>query len=74
VLIALNATAGGITHLKTVEFSLPLALTISVIAALGTVLGTYLLRKLPGAQLQRAFTMLLLIIGGFMLLRTGLDF
>ena len=74
VLITLNATAGGITYLKTVEFSLPLALIISIIAALGTVLGTYLLRKLPSVQLQRAFSMMLIIIGGFMLLRTGLDF
>ncbi len=73
VLITLNATAGGITYLKTVDFSLPLALIISIIAALGTVLGTYLLRKLPGVQLQRAFSMMLILIGGFMLLRTGLD-
>ncbi len=73
VLITLNATAGGITYLKTVNFSLPLALIISIIAALGTVLGTYLLRKLPGVQLQRAFSMMLILIGGFMLLRTGLD-
>jgi len=73
VLITFNATAGGITYLKTVDFSLPLALIISIIAALGTVLGTYLLRKLPGVQLQRAFSMMLILIGGFMLLRTGLD-
>ncbi len=73
ILITLNAVAGGLTYLKTVDFSLPLALAISVLAALGTVLGTYLLRKLPGVQLQRAFSMMLVIIGGFMLLRTGLD-
>ena len=73
ILITLNAIAGGLTYLKTVDFSLPLALVISVLAALGTVLGTYLLRKLPGVQLQRAFSMMLIIIGGFMLLRTGLD-
>jgi len=70
VLITLNALAGGLTYLKTIDFSVSMALSFSLVAALGTAVGSYLLKSLPGAQLQRAFSIMLVVIGTFMMWRT----
>ncbi len=69
VLITINTTAGGIAYLGRVEFSLSSVLLFSAVAALGTVIGGYLLRRLPNTQLQRGFNVMLLLMGGLMMWR-----
>jgi len=67
VLITLNAMAGAVSYLyvERVEIDLPVTLGITVVAAAGSVLGGYLLKRLPSAMLQKGFAILLLLLGGF---------
>ncbi|MBI1195698.1 MAG: TSUP family transporter [Gammaproteobacteria bacterium] len=70
VLIVVNALAGAVTHLGDTAFSLSMALSFSAVAALGSALGGMLLQRLPAAQLQRYFSILLVILGAFMAWRS----
>jgi len=70
VLIVLNALAGAITHLGETSFSLSMALSFSAVAAIGSALGGVLLKRLSAQQLQRYFSILLVILGALMAWRS----
>lgn len=70
VLIVVNALAGAITHLGDTAFSLPMALSFSAVAAVGSALGGMLLRRLPAPRLQRYFSLLLILLGALMAWRS----
>jgi len=70
VLIVINALAGAIAHLGNTTFSLSMALSFSVVAAVGSALGGILLKRLPATQLQKYFSVLLVILGALMAWRS----
>ena len=69
ILVTLNALAGGITYATTVDFPLPTTLAVSAIAILGSAVGSHLLKRISGQRLQKAFSLMLLVLGAFMLVR-----
>ncbi|HHM05155.1 MAG TPA: sulfite exporter TauE/SafE family protein [Gammaproteobacteria bacterium] len=69
LLVCFNALAGGITYLNTESFSLPLTLILAALAAVGSTVGGFLLKRLPSTQLQRGFNIMLVLLGSFMLWR-----
>ena len=70
VLITLNAFSGALTYLHTVQLPLVMVLIFSLLATLGTAIGSHLLRRLPNTRLHKAFIAILLITGSVMLWRT----
>lgn len=67
VLVAFNAFSGAIVYLliDRVEVDLLPTLAIALIAAIGSVIGGMLLKRLPAARLQKGFAIVLLLLGGF---------
>jgi len=66
VLIVINALTSAIVHLGHTTFSLSTAFSFSVVAAAGGTLGSILLQRLPAAQLQKYFSVFLIILGALM--------
>lgn len=71
VLVTLNSLAGGITYAQTIDIPAETTLTISTIAIFGSALGSYILKKISGQRLQKAFTIMLLLVGATMLFRVA---
>jgi len=69
ILISINAVAGGLAYTSTVTFSLRITLAVSAVAAIGSTLGSFMLKRLPTRGLQQAFSLLLLMLGGLVLWR-----
>ncbi len=69
VLIICNAVAGGITYMNTIDVPLESTLAVSGIAVIGSFIGNHFLKSLAGSQLQRIFSIMLVMIGGLMLWR-----
>lgn len=67
VLIAANATVSAITYAGSVDLPVKLMVGIVVVAAVGSIIGSYLLRRLPVERLQWILSVVLVIIGGVML-------
>jgi len=67
VLITLNAISGALVYIGYLHISIASTVTISVIAAVGAVLGGIFLKRLPTQKLQRAFAVLLCLLGGWIL-------
>ncbi len=70
VLITLNAFTGAIAYLSTFQLPFVMVLLFSLLATLGTGIGSHLLKRLPNAHLHKAFIAILLITGSIMLWRT----
>ncbi len=70
VLITLNSATGAIAYLNSFRLPLSMVLLFSLLATLGTAIGTQLLQRLPNLHLHRAFIIILLITGSIMLWRT----
>jgi len=70
VLISLNALAGGISYLGQIEIPIFDTFIFALIASMGTVIGTYLLKRVPGHYLQKSFSIILVLMGIFMSWRT----
>ena len=70
VLIALNALAGGLSHLSQVTISIEQTLGFAIIASAGTVLGVYILKHVDNNKLQKSFSLILILLGVFMAWRT----
>ncbi|RMD77937.1 MAG: sulfite exporter TauE/SafE family protein [Gammaproteobacteria bacterium] len=67
VLIVGNALAAGLTYLGEVPLDLGLLTGIGGLAALGAVVGSHLLHRLPQAPLQKGFSVALALLGAVML-------
>lgn len=67
VLITVNAISGATSYLMTehVEIDLTATMGITLVAAIGSVVGGILLKRLPSAALQKGFAALLVLLGGF---------
>ena len=70
VLITVNSLTGAIAYLNTFQLPFVMVLIFSLLATLGTAIGSHLLKRLPNAQLHKAFTGILLVTGSVMLWRT----
>ncbi len=70
VLITLNAFTGAIAYLNTFQLPFAMVLLFSLLATLGTGIGSHLLKRLPNAHLHKTFTGILLLTGSTMLWRT----
>ncbi|MCF7822183.1 MAG: sulfite exporter TauE/SafE family protein [Mariprofundaceae bacterium] len=67
LLIAANAISGALVYLwvEQANIDISMTLTVTVIAAVGSVLGGLLLKRIPSAMLQKGFAMLLIMLGCF---------
>lgn len=70
VVITLNTIAGYLGYLGTVSVPWNLVAMFGGLAAVGILVGTALLPKVPQSTLKRAFAVLLLLVSAFILLRS----
>ena len=68
-LIVVNAAASGLTYLASTPTDWRLPLTVGVLAASGTLVGSHLLPRLPRRPLQRGFSVILAVLGTAMLIQ-----
>lgn len=69
VLIVMSCAAGLVSYLGHLEIDWPAAALFTGLAVVGVRLGSRLSRVLPAAKLRRGFAVLLVIMGGFVLLK-----
>jgi len=67
LVIALKSFTGLAGHLSHVTIDLPLALVVSTVAVVGTLIGGALSRRVSAEQLRRAFAWFVLGVAAFML-------
>jgi len=67
LLITVNATVAGVGYIGAVHMQVTPLLIIAVLAMTGSLAGSFLLKRWPSKRLQGAFSLLLILIGGFML-------
>ncbi|MDT8377231.1 MAG: sulfite exporter TauE/SafE family protein [Mariprofundaceae bacterium] len=67
VLITLNSVSGAVSYLmmEQVNIDLPLTLGITLVAAVGSVVGGVILKRVPSEHLQKGFAILLFLLGSF---------
>ena len=66
VLISLNALTGGIVYLNKVQIPMQETLVFAAVAAVGTVLGAYILQRIESDRLQKSFSLVLVTMAFFM--------
>lgn len=69
LVIFLNCVAGLVAHMSDGGFEWQLTGMVTVLALAGAVAGTLLSHGLPAKNLQKAFAVLVLIVGGFLLIK-----
>jgi len=67
VLIAANAVVSGITYAGKVDLPLKLMIGIVLVAAVGSMVGSHLLQRLPVGRLQWVLSVVLVVLGVVML-------
>jgi len=67
LVIAMNASAGTLGYLGQVSMPFKLLLPFTLIALVGTAIGTGAAQRVPQAALRRGFALLLLVVSGFIL-------
>jgi len=67
ILIAINATVSGITYAGSVDLPVKLMIGIVLVAAVGSMVGGYLLHRLPVGRLQWVLSLVLVVLGVVML-------
>ncbi len=67
LIIAMNSVAGFAGYIGTVDVNWPFLAGFTAASAAGAVIGTALVARVPQAALTRAFAVLLLVMGGFVL-------
>ncbi len=72
IIIIANAVGGIISYstVKSVHIDIGLTVSIALIAAVGSIIGGMLLKRLPTARLQKGFAILLIVLGGFIAWRS----
>jgi len=66
VLIFLNALVAAISYLPSLQIDAGLTAGIALLAAIGSIAGGILLKRLPGEALKKGFALLLVLLGGLM--------
>lgn len=69
LVIFLNCAAGLAAHLTDFVFAWALTAAITVLALFGATVGTLLAHSLPAKNLQKAFAVLVLAVGGFLIIK-----
>jgi uncharacterized membrane protein YfcA len=69
LLITINATASGITYLGQVPSSVEMLVLVGSLAAVGSIIGSRLLKRIPLKPLQHAFSIGLALLGIIMLIQ-----
>ena len=69
ILIAINATASGLTYLGTIPTDIRMLLVVGLLAAVGSFFGSHLLKTLPRKPLQTGFSLGLAALGLIMLMQ-----
>lgn len=67
VLIAANATVSAVTYAGSVDLPMKLMIGIVLVAAVGSMIGSHLLHRLPVGRLQWILSLVLVVLGGVML-------
>jgi uncharacterized membrane protein YfcA len=67
VLIAANATVSGFTYAGSVDLPVKLMVAMVLVAAVGSLIGSYLLNRLPVGRLQWLLSVVLVVLGIVML-------
>jgi len=67
LVIAMNASAGTLGYLGQVSIPVKLLVPFTLVALLGTAIGTSAAQRVPQATLRRGFALLLLLVSGFIL-------
>jgi uncharacterized protein len=70
LIIAMNATSAVVGYVGQVAFDWRLVGWFTTIAALGAVIGTRLMRRLPAARIKQAFAIMILVLGTFVVIRS----
>ncbi len=71
LLITINTTVGGLGYIGAVHIHVEELFTIAVLAMLGSLAGSFLIKRWSSERLQAAFSLLLILAGGFMLMRAA---
>jgi uncharacterized membrane protein YfcA len=69
LIIAMNATSGVVGYLGQVVFDWSLVAWFTSIAAVGAVVGTRLMRRVPAARIKQAFAIMILVLGTYLVIR-----
>jgi len=69
LIITINSLAGLIGHLQHTSFDLRLTILITVIAALGTILGTKVAHQVSATTLKSGFAIFVLVVALFLIIK-----
>jgi len=69
LIIAMNATSGVAGYIGQVAFDWQLVAWFTGIAAVGAVIGTRVMRRLPAARIKQGFAIMILVLGAYMVIR-----
>ncbi len=69
LIIAMNAASGVAGYIGQVPFDWRLVGWFSVVAAIGAIAGTRIVRRLPAARIKQAFAILILVLGAVVVVR-----
>ena len=69
ILIATNGTVAGLDYMQQIPVNIGLTITLAAIAALGSIGGSVLLKRLPVRSVQSGFSIVLAAVGMSMLLK-----
>lgn len=69
LIIAMNASSGVIGYLGQVAFDWRLVSWFTGVAAIGAVIGTRFMRRVPAARIKQAFAIMILVLGTYLVVR-----
>lgn len=69
LIIAMNATSGVAGYVGQVAFDWTLVSWFTGVAAIGAIVGTRLMRRLPAARIKQGFAIMILVFGTYLVIR-----
>lgn len=69
LIIAMNASSAVAGYIGQVPFDWQLVGWFTSVAAVGAILGTRVMRRLPTARIKQAFAIMILVLGGYLVIR-----
>lgn len=69
LIIAMNATSGVVGYLGQVAFDWSLVAWFTSIAAVGAIVGTRFMRRVPAARIKQGFAIMILVLGTYLVVR-----
>lgn len=71
LIITLNALSGFVGYIGQVPIDWPLIGSFSFTAAIGAIVGTTFLRRVPQRRVKQAFAILILVLGAYLVIQRG---